>query len=69
VATSSSFAAGGKDLLLTSADGAVARLHLPTGEVAPAAAALAHPSHATCPYANGIARLARGPQGPALFLA
>lgn len=69
VATSSSFAAGGKDLLLTSADGAVARLHLPTGEVAPAAATLAHQSHATCPYANGIARLATGPQGPALFLA
>ena len=69
VATSSSFAAQGKELLLTSADGAVARLHLPTGEVANAAAKLGGHSHATCPFAKGIARLVRGPEGPALFLA
>lgn len=68
VASSAAFAAEGKELLLTSQDGAVARLHLATGAVTPAGGPLEH-HRATCPHHGGLARLAAGPQGPGLFLA
>ena len=71
IAASLAFASSGAELLLASKDGAVARLHLSTGERVPAAAPIHADSgcHAVCAHAGGIARLARSqPEAPALFL-
>ena len=71
IAASLAFAPTGAELLLASQDGAVARLHLSTGETVPAAAPIHAKSgcHAMCAHGGGIARLAKAElEAPALFL-
>mmetsp|Transcript_46174 Transcript_46174/g.86129 ORF Transcript_46174/g.86129 Transcript_46174/m.86129 type:complete len:722 (+) Transcript_46174:2-2167(+) len=69
VAASLAFTSSGAELLLASTDGAVARLHLTSGHIVPAAAPTASGCHAMCTHVGGIARLAESEhKGPALFL-